>query len=162
VNEGVNFTPRGQISPLGDKFTPRGEIRPWGPGVKLRMALRPACIFSYPRRKLIVFFNQSMYIIPIICNACRCILTVSVSSQSLSFYKPDQTFSYIITLIKCRRPFFGAYVQKNATVSVWIVVSLSRGHSIQSWYQPKVQYYIPGVDVMITIFGEKIGVFLKY
>jgi hypothetical protein len=35
----VNFTPRGQISPLGAKFTPRGEIRPWGPGVKLRMAL---------------------------------------------------------------------------------------------------------------------------
>jgi hypothetical protein len=40
VNEGVNFTPRGQISPLGAKFTPRGEIHPWGPGVKLRMALR--------------------------------------------------------------------------------------------------------------------------
>jgi hypothetical protein len=39
VNEGVNFTPRGQISPLGVKFTPRGEIHPWGPGVKLRMAL---------------------------------------------------------------------------------------------------------------------------
>jgi hypothetical protein len=39
VNEGANFTPRGQISPLGDKFTPRGEIRPWGPVVKLRMAL---------------------------------------------------------------------------------------------------------------------------
>jgi hypothetical protein len=39
VNEGVNFTPRGQISPLGAKFTPRGEIHPWGPGVKLRMAL---------------------------------------------------------------------------------------------------------------------------
>jgi hypothetical protein len=36
----VNFTPRGQISPLGAKFTPRGEIHPWGPGVKLRMALR--------------------------------------------------------------------------------------------------------------------------
>jgi hypothetical protein len=30
VNEGVNFTPRGQISPMGAKFTPRGEIRPWG------------------------------------------------------------------------------------------------------------------------------------
>jgi hypothetical protein len=39
VNKGVNFTPRGQISPLGAKFTPRGEIRPWGPGVKLRMTL---------------------------------------------------------------------------------------------------------------------------
>jgi hypothetical protein len=39
VNEGVNFTPRGQISPLGAKFTPRGEIRPWGPGVKFRLAL---------------------------------------------------------------------------------------------------------------------------
>jgi hypothetical protein len=39
VNEGVNFTPRGQISPLGAKFTLRGEIHPWGPGVKLRMAL---------------------------------------------------------------------------------------------------------------------------
>jgi hypothetical protein len=39
VNEGVNFAPRGQISPLGAKFTPRGEIHPWGPGVKLRMAL---------------------------------------------------------------------------------------------------------------------------
>jgi hypothetical protein len=36
----VNFTPRGQISPLGAKFTPRGEIHPWGPGVKLRIALR--------------------------------------------------------------------------------------------------------------------------
>jgi hypothetical protein len=40
VNEGVNFAPRGQISPLGSKFTPRSEIHPWGPGVKLRMALR--------------------------------------------------------------------------------------------------------------------------
>jgi hypothetical protein len=40
VNEGVNFTPRGQISPLGAKFTPRGEIHPLGPGVKLRIALR--------------------------------------------------------------------------------------------------------------------------
>jgi hypothetical protein len=39
VNEGVNFTPRGQILPLGAKFTPRGELHPWGPGVKLRMAL---------------------------------------------------------------------------------------------------------------------------
>jgi hypothetical protein len=39
VNEGVNFTPRGQSSPLGAKFTPRGEGIPWGPGVKLRMGL---------------------------------------------------------------------------------------------------------------------------
>jgi hypothetical protein len=40
VNEGVNFTPRGQISPLGDNFATGGEVRPWGPVVKLRMALR--------------------------------------------------------------------------------------------------------------------------
>jgi hypothetical protein len=46
VNEGVNFAPRGQISPLGAKFTPRGEIHPWGPGVKLRMALYFVHIFS--------------------------------------------------------------------------------------------------------------------
>jgi hypothetical protein len=39
VNEGVNFTPNGQITPLGAKFTPRGEIHPWWAGVKLRMAL---------------------------------------------------------------------------------------------------------------------------
>jgi hypothetical protein len=39
MNEGVNLTPRGQISPLGAKFTPRGEIHPWGQGVKLRIAL---------------------------------------------------------------------------------------------------------------------------
>jgi hypothetical protein len=47
VNEGVNFTPRGQISPLGAKFTPRGEVHPWGPGVKLRMALRVARWFIF-------------------------------------------------------------------------------------------------------------------
>jgi hypothetical protein len=40
VNEGENFTHRGQISPLGAKFTHRGEVHPWGPGMKLRMALR--------------------------------------------------------------------------------------------------------------------------
>jgi hypothetical protein len=27
LNEGVNFTPRGQISPLGAKFTPRDEVK---------------------------------------------------------------------------------------------------------------------------------------
>jgi hypothetical protein len=27
VNEGVNITPRGQISPLGAKFTPGGEVK---------------------------------------------------------------------------------------------------------------------------------------
>jgi hypothetical protein len=39
VNEGVNISPRGQISPLGVNFTPKSEVHPWGPGVKLRMAL---------------------------------------------------------------------------------------------------------------------------
>jgi hypothetical protein len=49
VNEGVNFTPGGEISPLGAKFTPRDEIRPWGPGVKLRMALRTIGIRGWRR-----------------------------------------------------------------------------------------------------------------
>jgi hypothetical protein len=46
VNEGVEISPRGQISPLGAKFAPRDEIIPWGPGVKLRMVLS---FFSLPR-----------------------------------------------------------------------------------------------------------------
>jgi hypothetical protein len=50
VNEGVNFTPRGQISPLGAKFTPRGEIHPWGPGVKLRIALRLFTLSSFDKK----------------------------------------------------------------------------------------------------------------
>jgi hypothetical protein len=40
VNEGVNISPRGQITLLGAKFAPRGEVHHWGPGVKLKMALR--------------------------------------------------------------------------------------------------------------------------
>jgi hypothetical protein len=74
VNEGENFTPRGQISPFGAKFTPRGEIHPWGSGVKLRMALwllHQELIFSYtyfPRnfssdfqRKLILSAENSHF-----------------------------------------------------------------------------------------------------
>jgi hypothetical protein len=59
VNEGVNFTPRGHISPLGAKLAPRDEIHPWGPGVKLRMALRGSLIGRGYDTAAAVFFNYN-------------------------------------------------------------------------------------------------------
>jgi hypothetical protein len=71
VNEGVHFTPRGQITPLGAKFTPRGEIHPLGPGVKLRMALSgvqlswrlraklaPSAVKMYNATSKLVYFEK--------------------------------------------------------------------------------------------------------
>jgi hypothetical protein len=82
-----------------------------------------------------------------------CLPKIGVLPQSTAkFYK-----SWIISLVKKN----AIFQRKSLNLVITTLTPLSYFFSYSNFYSGRNVVSYPGVDVMITIFDEKIGVFLK-